>query len=324
MRNSRVKQQLPSVSPVDYRFKAMGGEFQLFSYLKSYSNEKAEKIFALVEKEVIRIENKFTDFRESPFQMINEKAGRERVFVDEEIFNLVKRSLDFSIKTNGIFDISFASVGHLWREAKRSNKRLGYLDRIVASRLIDYKKIELDENNLSIFLPHPKMRISLGGIGKGYAIDRAYKILKEFGFANFYVNGAGDIRVHSEANAPRKWRFGIQNPLAHDFDKKIGVIQISQGSISSSGGYAARNNLNGDTRDHHIISPRSGISNRKVIATTVYTPTAIESDVYATSLMNMKPDEGLSFMEKEQLAGMIVTDEGRCLLSKKALKNFGI
>jgi thiamine biosynthesis lipoprotein len=324
MKNLNSQKTTSKSSPREFRFEAMGGEFQLFTYSNKLSQEQFEKIGKLAEEEVSRIENKFTEFKPSKLNIINEMAGVQPVPVDEETFALIEKSIEYSNFTKGHFDITFASVGHLWRKAKEDNRKLGMMERLVASRFIDYRKIELNRHDQTVYLPHKKIKISLGGMGKGYAVDSVYELLLEFGFENFYVNGAGDIRVHSREDAPRKWRFGIQNPLANDFDKKIGVIQITQGSISSSGGYVERNKMEGGSADHHIIQTKNGFSNSKVIASTVYANNATASDIYATTLMNMTPMEGLKFLDHNDIAGMIVCSEGKSWLSKKALKNFGI
>ena len=141
---------------------------------------------------------------------------------------------------------------------------------------------------------------------------------------NFYVNGSGDIRAHSSSNAPRKWRFGVQNPLNPSSDYKIGIVQLKTGSVSSSGGYVEKNKINNTNFDHHIINPKNGFSSQKTIASTVYATSALLSDVFATTLMCMNPQAGIKLLNKQKLAGVVVSDLGNCLLSNLAIKNFGL
>ena len=308
----------------EYRFEAMGGVFQFFTYDQEIESSKLQNIFRDAELEVHRVEEKLTDFKESPFQLINENAGLRKTYVDEELFSLIKKSLEISRETNGVFDISYASVGHLWREAKKSGKNLSFFERVNASRFVNYKNISINENDSSVYLAHKEMKIGLGGIGKGYAVDRAYDILINGGLKNFYVNGSGDIRVHSSENAPRKWRFGVRNPFSKSSENKIGVVQLSTGSISSSGNYVEKNRSDNNKSDHHIIDPKFGFSRNQVVASTIFSDDAMTSDVYATVVMNMDKKNALKFLDEKNIAGAIVTKEGQCVLSARALNNFGI
>ena len=189
-------------------------------------------------------------------------------------------------------------------------------------KYIDYKLIEIDDVKKTIYLPHPKMKIGLGGIGKGYAVDQIYKKFIKRGLYNFYINGAGDIRVHSRLDAPRKWRIGIRNPLSPDPRKSVGIIQLAEGAIASSGGYI--HNVNGDKFNHHILHPKTGKSQTEIIASTVMSVDAITADTTATILMNMNKKEALLYLNDHHLSGMVFSREGQCCLSDRALKNFGM
>lgn len=304
-------------------FQVMGGEFQFSCFPQNYlSRDEVYALFDRAYAEVKRIEEKYTDFSASYFNRINQSAGLSPVEIDDETFWLIKESIKVSDLSSGIFDISFASVGHLWREYKKEGK---VLDAEVIEGLrpyINYQLIELDEERKTIFLPHSQMKIGLGGIGKGYAVDQVYKLFIKEGLYNFYINGSGDIRVHSRVDAPRKWRIGIRNPLSADPSKSVGVIQMDSGAVASSGGYI--HNVNGDRFNNHIINPRTGFSAREVIASTVIAEDALKADTTATILMNLSKTEALDYLNKEELSGLIFCKEGKSYLSDRALKNFGM
>ncbi|WP_419168065.1 FAD:protein FMN transferase [Halobacteriovorax sp.] len=309
----------------EHKFRAMGGEFQLLCFPQTHlSKHDVISIFKKAEEEVHRIQAKLTDFCDSPFNRVNDFAGIKPVKVDNEIFNLVKRSLQISKASKGVFDISFASVGHIWRKAKNDGRTLSFLERTQAQAHIDYRKIKLNHLTKTIYLPHEQMRIGLGGIGKGYAVDYVYEFLKKEGIINFYVNGSGDIRVHSHNSAPRPWRIGIRNPLSKDSSKSIGVIQLSKGSVASSGGYIHFNEHEKNQADHHIINPKNGCSNDEIIATTVIADDAITSDTTATILMNLCVKDALLYLNKHKFIGFIIDKYGQSHLSQKALKSFGL
>lgn len=304
-------------------YQVMGGEFQFLCFPQSFlSREDVYRLFDEAYDEVKRIEVKFTDFRPGFFNDINKYAGVRPVEVDEETIYLIKEAMTVSQKSHGTFDISFASIGHLWRALKEQNKVLEQETIKEHLKFIDYELIQIDEANKTVYLPYPQMKIGLGGIGKGYAVDQVYKYFIKKGLYNFYINGAGDIRVHSRMDAPRKWRIGIRNPLSADASKSVGIIQMGEGAIASSGGYI--HNVNGDRFNHHIIHPKTGISNKEVIASTVIANDAITADTTATILMNMGKIEAVNYLNEHNLNGLVFCPEGRSYLSDRALNNFGM
>ncbi len=300
----------------------MGGEFQFLTFPQTYLSQKdVQAIFEEAYLEVKRIETKFTDFNPSPFNEINQYAGIKAIHVDQETLHLIKNSINISKKSKGLFDISFASIGHIWRKYSDVGQSLP-LDVIKEKiSLINYKNIELDEEKSTVFLPHADMKIGLGGIGKGYAVDCVYQLFLKRGLTNFYVNGAGDLRVHSRADAPRPWRIGIRNPLSIETVKNVGIIQLANGAIASSGGYI--NNVAGNTKDHHIIHPQMGRSKTDIIGSTVLADDSTTADTTATILMNMDIPQALEYLNDEHLSGIVFSNTGQTFLSERALKNFG-
>jgi thiamine biosynthesis lipoprotein len=303
-------------------YTAMGGEFQFLTFPQTYlSKEDVLNIFDEAYIEVKRIENKLTDFKSSPFNRINEMAGIQPVVVDQEILSLIKKALEISQKSQGLFDISFASIGHIWRKYSEVGKSIP--EEVIANKisLINYHDIVINDVESTVYLPNADMRIGLGGIGKGYAVDAVYNLFLKHGLTNFYVNGAGDLRVHSRADAPRPWRIGIRNPLSIDKVRNVGIIQLANGAIASSGGYI--NNVAGNTQDHHIIHPKMGRSKTEVIGSTVLADDSTTADTTATILMNMSVTEALKYLNDENLSGIVFSHEGMSYLSDRALKNFG-
>ena len=306
---------------MEHSFKAMGGEFRLMCFPQNYlSREDVRCLFVQAQKETERIEDKFTEFRESPFNEINDQAGVSPVAVDDEIWDVIQKSLSLSRESNGLFDISHACIGHLWRKQRQKGKILSMEERENLRKFIDYKKIHLDEKKRTVFLPHKKMRIGLGGVGKGYAIDKIFDLLEHHGLYNFYVNGSGDIRVHSHGNAPRPWRIGIKNPFSPD--KSIGILHLSNGSVASSGGYIKKNHFNHTFVDHHILDPSRGGSRSDLLAATVIAKDAVTSDTTATILMNLSAHQATKYLDDMDLMGFVVDESGKVHLSSKALKRF--
>lgn len=295
--------------------KKMGCEFTLFSYPQvKISSEDVLKHFHFAFEEVQRIEDLFTDFRPGPLQSINDNAGIKPIEVCQEVIDLIKKSFEFSYETKGLFDISFASIGHLWREAKKNKTFPDPLEVQRAKEWVDYQKIQMKGNQ--VYLPSPFMKISMGGIGKGYAVDKAFEYLLSQGIENFYVNGSGDIRAHSRADAPRPWRFGIKNPFAPN--KVIGLMSLSSGAMATSGDYYNKIEIDGK-KWHHILNPFLGQSCNEIVSVTLLTPTAIEADVYGTYCLCLGADDVIKFMDSKMITGSLVDSNGRLYLSKMAI-----
>lgn len=298
----------------------MGGEF-LFKIFPGTTkgHEEIKSIAHLAFDEVKRIENLLTDFRDSPFNDINKNAGIRPVEVDDEILSIIKDSLLLSKETDGAFDISFASMGHLWREHKRKGTEPSQSQMIEAASLIDFKKIELDETNKTVFLPIKNMKIGLGGIGKGYAVDRGFDLLRRYGLSNFYFNGSGDIRVHSRADAPRTWRIGVRNPFSDDPQKSCAYFEVANGSLATSGNYNNFIHKLGK-KFHHIIDPTTGNSSRDLVSVTVFADSAQVSDTTATSVMIMGRKKGLEYLNLKNINAFVIDEEGKVHHSDKSFK----
>lgn len=299
----------------------MGGTFGVMAWVNAVNDK--ERVESLIEEGfalLCALEDKLTDFRDSPFNLINAHAGEASVKVDEEIFSLIEEAQKISADTEGAFDISYASVGHLWRNARLNGVPPTEESLADCSQYVDYRQIILDKKNLTVYLPHKKMRIGLGGIGKGYAVDRLYHFLVEKGLVNFLVDGAGDVRVHSSPSAPRPWRLSIRNPFSLEEKKNIGVAELKDGSIATSGDYINYIEAKDGKKLHHIIDPASGRPTDDIVSATILAPTALMADTMATSVIVMNRKKGLSYLNKKNIVGVLVAQDGTVLLSERALK----
>lgn len=299
----------------------MGGAFNLMAYPQPFlSREDVRECFYLAENEVHRIENLLTEFRPSEVTRINEYAGHGPLRIDEEVFNLIHYSIQLSQQTHGIFDITHASYNKAFRESVNNNRPLTETEIIRYKDLMNYKFIVLDDANLTIQFKNPGIKIGLGGIGKGYAVDRVYLQLLSNGLINFCVNGNGDIRVHAHKTAPRPWRIGIRNPFAKEQTKNAGYIELYNGSVSTSGSYVQNNPAGDPLRDHHILSHRNLKHSSVTLSATVFAETCTESDSLGTYAMAVPPFEAIHFFNEAQVKAILIDDSGKTHLSKMALK----
>lgn len=252
---------------------------------------RARPCIAQVMDEMRRIDALMSPFRgNSELARINAAAGREPVAVSTELFDLIRRALRFSALTGGAFDITFASVGDLYDFRSRQHPD----PRSLAAHLpaVDWHKVRLDEMAHTVFLPVRGMRIDLGGIAKGYAVDRGIAILRRCGIRSALVTAGGDSRILGDHHG-RPWMMGIKHPRVEGVAV---ALPLSETAISTSGDYE-RFFIEGGRRYHHILSPRSGQPVRHTMSVTVLGPDATTTDGLSTAFFVLGPERALALCE---------------------------
>jgi thiamine biosynthesis lipoprotein len=261
--------------------------------------------------EVWRLERLMSNFMpDTELSRINQQAGKSPVRVSRELFDLIKRSLEFSDFTQGTFDISFASVGKLW------NFRTGVLPNADAVKaqlpFVDYRKIQLNEKDSSVFLPFPQMEIGLGGIGKGYAMDRAMAILTAHGINNAIVMAGGDSLIRGK-KGKELWRIGLRDPDKED--GVLAVLPLEDQAISTSGDYE-RFFIKDGVRYHHILDPRTGYPARLCRSVTVLARDATTSDALTKGVFILGPQRGIELVSRlDGVEAIVIDDQGKMYLS---------
>jgi thiamine biosynthesis lipoprotein len=262
-------------------------------------------------EEVSRLEKIMSNFiPTSELSRINQQAGKSPVPVSGELFGVIRRSLYFSNLSDGAFDISFASVGKLW------NFRQGTLPTPEAVRtqlpFVNYREIRLDGKKSSVFLPHAQMEIGLGGIGKGYTMDRAMAVLMDHGVRNAMVMAGGDTLIRGK-NGAEPWRVGLRDP-----DKEGGILAVlplEDQAISTSGDYE-RFFVKDGVRYHHILDTKTGYPAKLCRSVTILAKDATTSDALSTSVFVLGPVRGLELIERlDGVEGIIVDSQGKMHLS---------
>lgn len=304
--------------------KIMGGTFLVQTWAKDQKSIEMVKEIIIKGFELIyQLEDRLTDFRDSPFNKINDMAGKDWVRVDRETYDLIKSSIEISRRTKGAFDISYASIGRLWREARAKGTQP--IQEEIKKRLpfVDYNLIEFKDKTCEVYLPNELMKIGLGGIGKGYAVDKLYEYLQSSGLSNFLISGAGDVRVHSLENAPRSWRLAIKNPFSSE-DKTAGYVELKNGSLATSGDYINYlKNQSGNEKLHHILGTKTGMPAVDIASCSIIAEKTLEADTMATTIVAMKSEDGMTFLNQQGLFGIIIRTNGQVLLSKKAMAHYG-
>jgi thiamine biosynthesis lipoprotein len=271
------------------------------------ARDAVDAIFA----EVARLDRLMSTYiEESRMSEINRDAAQRPVHAGEELFGLIERSLDIAVLTGGAFDITYDSVGQHY------DFRAGLHpdERTIAGELplIDYRLVELDPVAESVHFGREGVRINLGGIAKGYAVERGVAIASRFGVGNARVTAGGDTRLLGDRRgAP--WMVGVQNP--RDSSTVAVTIPLQNEAISTSGDYERFFEEEG-TRYHHIIVPSTGEPAGEVRSVTIIGPDAVMTDALSTSVFVMGVDSGLRLIATlPDYEGIVIDAQGEMYYS---------
>lgn len=295
----------------------MGNTFE-FTVVGDDKAQAYEKI-ALAIAEVRRIEKLFTTFDEnSQTNLINQMAGISPVKVDREVIKLIKRSLKISAVTDGAFDITYGSI----------DKRLWNFDNTLTSlpdsetaksmvRLINYRNVILNDRECSVMLKEKGMRIGFGGIGKGYAADRAKAVLVQAGVQSGIVNASGDLITWGRQANQQPWTIGIAHP--DDARAAFSWLNISDLAIATSGNYEKYVMIDG-RKYSHTINPKTGMPVTGIKSVTIISPYAEIADAMATPVMVMGVQAGLDLINQINYLGCIIVADNNNIYSTKNIR----
>jgi len=259
--------------------------------------------------EIARLEGVLSEWRaDSEISAVNRAAGRAPVKVGADVLAVVKAGLAASAESEGAFDMTWASLHGVWdfrADPPRIPDRTLIAQRV---RKIDYRKVTVDEAASTVGLGEVGMAIGLGGIAKGYALDRAAAILTAAGIRNFVLYGGGQVLV-SGRRGGRPWRVGIQNPRG---DGYFAHYEMTSGSASTSGDYERFFVLDG-VRYHHIIdtrprSPTRGMPARGLVSVTVIADTGMRADALSTAIFVSGAEKGMELARRAGVEAVLVTD----------------
>ena len=239
---------------------------------------------------------------DSEVSLLNEQGENQ---LSLETIQVIQQAIKFAEITEGAFDITCRPLINLWKKAKKEQKIPSPEEIEQAGKLVDYRKIILKGNLVK--LPEPGMKIDLGGIAKGYAVDRAIQVLKIRGVRRALINAGGDLYVLGTPGWGKKWTVGIQDP--RHLDKVLTVIKVSNCGIASSGDYRRYFILEG-RRFSHIVDPRTGQTVEEVpMSVTIIAPDATTADALATGVFVLGPGKGISLIESlPGVEGLIISE----------------
>jgi thiamine biosynthesis lipoprotein len=253
--------------------------------------------------EMRRIDHLMSSYKpDSELSAINVGAASGPVTVSEELLSLIERALEYSVITTGAFDITYASAGQHYDY--RNNKKPDDAQLQAALPAIDYHHVKIDKSASTVAFMHPGVRIDLGGIAKGYAVDRGMKLLQQAGVKTALISAGGDTRVIGK-RWDRPWHIGIRNP--RDEENIVSMIPLENSAISTSGDYERFFEEDG-VRYHHILDPKTGTSTHEILSSSIIGKYATDTDALSTSVFILGVDKGMQLIDSIPDTEAIIID----------------
>lgn len=235
----------------------------------------------------------------------------------DDLLKLINMSLDYSELTAGCFDITVQPILELWQaglykdspevQQNRINETLG---------LVGWDKIGVEDNK--IYFEEEGMKITLGGIAKGYAADEALVILEGKDMKHALVDTGGDIATLGAKPGGEPWIIDLANP--DDTSQSLATFLFSDKSVATSGNYERY--FDPDKKAHHIINPKTGYSANECISVTVIADSCIQVDAVATAVFVMGPEDGLELVESLDGVECFIVDSSRTIHRSSGLSEY--
>jgi thiamine biosynthesis lipoprotein len=258
-----------------------------------------EAAFAEIEEVEKRMSYHKSD---SEISELNRDGFRRAVKVSKSTYEVLQRSIEFSELSGGAFDVTVGPLVDLWHSAEDANSLPTDAELQQARSRVGYDKLILDANETSVRFAVEGMRVDLGGIAKGYALDKAVEAMQKGGAVGGMVDIGGEIRCFGSPPAGQKnWRIGLQDPDkakdGFDAGTPLLVLHLTDAAIATSGHYRRFVTIGGK-RYSHIVDPKSGHSSESLASVTIICPSSIYADALSTAVTVMGKEKGLALIEQ--------------------------
>ena len=250
----------------------------------------------------------------SDVERLNLAAGGPPVPVGPDTVAVLLAAREASAMTGGRFDVTFGALSDVWKFDHDQDNRVPTPEEI-AARLpfVDHAAVSVDETRGTAQITRRGVRVHLGGIGKGYAVDRAVVLLRERGFRDFLIQAGGDLYAAGR-RGDRPWRVGLNDPRGAG-GESFATIDLADETFSTSGDYERFFEKDG-VRYHHLLDPETGQPARLCRSVTILAASALQADWLSTGVFIMGPDEGMALVERlPAVEAVIVTAENEVRVS---------
>lgn len=313
------KETAASLSPLKRTEFVLGTTATLSLY-----DHQSEELLDAAFDELYKLENTLSINKTGTLiDQINENAGIAPVKVDEDTFKLIEKGLSYSELTHSAFDITIGPIVKLWN--------IGFPEARVPSQaeidekltLVNYKWVQMDPANDTIYLEKKGMLLDLGGIGKGYAADAVAQLLRESGAQHAIINLGGNVYTLGNKPGDQLWTIGVQDPF-NPRGNTIGTLKVENKSIVTSGIYERYLETADGKKYHHILDPATGYPYANEIAgVTIISDTSTDGDALSTAAFAMGIQDGLAFIESlEGIDAIFVTTDHKVYITSGMKENF--
>ena len=290
----------------------MGSELRLTAWTTDVP--RANAAFDEVYAEFARLDQLLSVWREgSDVLRVNAAAGDHAVNVSPDTRAVLHSAVQISQWTGGKFDVTFGVLTDVWKFDQDLDGSVPSAAQISARLpLIDYRAIVIDDDAGTVMLRKKGMRIHLGGIGKGYAVEKSVRLLRARGLRDFMIQAGGDLYAAGKRGGDRPWRLGIADPRGnHD---PFATVELSDRTLSTSGDYERFFFKNG-RRYHHILDLADGQPARASRSVTLISESPTIADGVAKGVFILGPSAGMALIERLHLEGVIVGATNELIVS---------
>lgn len=312
---------------IEDKIKSMGGQFFFLNSILTLdiydTGLDNAKINQEVEDRVRELENKMsTKIATSEVSKINDNAGIDKVKVSDDTYTVIKEALRYGKISKGKFDITVGNLVDLWGIGTENEKVPSEEEIQKALATVDYNKVEIDDNNKTVFLKDKGMKIDLGAIAKGYVADEIVKILEKDGVKSAIINLGGNVYVYGNKGG-KNFKIGIRNPLSPDPNDYLGIYQSQNESVVTSGVYERFFEKDGK-RYHHILSTSDGYPiDNNLISTSIITKSSMDADALSTTTFALGLEEGLKLIENtKNTEAMFITADKKIYMTSGLKEKF--
>ncbi len=287
-----------------------------FAEVSIYSNDEkaAGKAIEAALDEMERMDRIMSNYKsDSELSQVNKKAAKSPVPCNAELLDVIAQSQYYSELSGGAFDITVSPIVALWGFFREK----GHVppDKEIEKLLpaVSWKNIVIDKGGNpkkpgAVSFKNAKTQIDLGGIGKGYAVDKALEIIKKSGIDNGCINLGGNIYVLGAPQGKQAWKIGVQHP--RNQDEILGYLELKNEATATSGDYERFFEFKGK-RYSHIINPQTGRPVSGTIATTVVAPTGTEVDALSTIVFVLGHEKGMEIVKRMPHVDAMIAYEGK-------------
>ncbi|SDE95615.1 FAD:protein FMN transferase [Sporomusa acidovorans] len=282
--------------------------------ITAYGNNSESAVKAAF-AEFERINNLTNRFDEnSQISKINQAAGKEKVQVDSDVIAMLKMARSRSEQLNGALDVTVGALTELWGVGHKGEFIPSDADIKALLPLVDYRLVEINDTDNTVFLPKAGMRIDLGAVAKAYANRKAIDVLKAKGIKSALVNAGGDVRVIGKRPDGQPWRIGVQDP--RDSEGIAAKLSMTDWDVLETSGDYQRFFMKDGVRYSHIIDPHTGYQPREIASITIVAKADNNVDILSTAMFVLGIEKGMQLLKQYPgTEAIFITTDGKKVIT---------